>query len=278
MRTVAITMGGLCALLSSLVVVGSDLVRRTPPTCRPISRRSSAPKAATSGEIGTKNILQLNTTMFELYGDAGQDFQKEHPGAAPASSSACSRGPVDGSSSIAPAMAPLDAPSVPIVYQLLKSVGHSTMALAEVVVPYLNSPERPDLARLARRLPQPHAVRARRPRRDRHAGRLAADQPQHPAEQHRVHGRVPEDQRDLAGRAAGICQETGAAAEEEHRLGSADPGRALDGRDRRLEADARRRLGQDLRRPATRSTSPARTTSCSACWRSSSGRRPSTTG
>jgi hypothetical protein len=37
-------------------------------------------------------------------------------------------------------MAPLDAPSVPIVYQLLKSVGHSTMALAEVVVPYLNSP------------------------------------------------------------------------------------------------------------------------------------------
>jgi hypothetical protein len=37
-------------------------------------------------------------------------------------------------------MAPLEAPSVPIVYQLLKSVGHSTMALAEVVVPYLNSP------------------------------------------------------------------------------------------------------------------------------------------
>jgi len=39
-----------------------------------------------------------------------------------------------------PGMAPLEAPSVPIVYQLLKSVGHSTMALAEVVLPYLNSP------------------------------------------------------------------------------------------------------------------------------------------
>src|ERR1700724_752873 len=37
-------------------------------------------------------------------------------------------------------MAPIDAPSVPLVYQLLKSVGHSTMALAEVVVPYLDSP------------------------------------------------------------------------------------------------------------------------------------------
>ena len=41
-------------------------------------------------------------------------------------------------------MAPIDAPSVPIVYQLLKSVAHSTMALGEVVVPYLNSPN--DLA------------------------------------------------------------------------------------------------------------------------------------
>jgi len=37
-------------------------------------------------------------------------------------------------------MAPLDAPSVPIVYQLLKSVGHSTMALTEIVGPYLDNP------------------------------------------------------------------------------------------------------------------------------------------
>ena len=29
---------------------------------------------------------------------------------------------------------------MPIVYQLLKSIGHSTMALSEVVVPYLDSP------------------------------------------------------------------------------------------------------------------------------------------
>jgi len=37
-------------------------------------------------------------------------------------------------------MAPLEAPSVPIIYQLLKSVGHSTMALAEVVGPYVDNP------------------------------------------------------------------------------------------------------------------------------------------
>jgi hypothetical protein len=36
-------------------------------------------------------------------------------------------------------MEPLDAPPVPIAYQLMKSVGHSTMALAEVVMPYLDN-------------------------------------------------------------------------------------------------------------------------------------------
>jgi hypothetical protein len=32
-------------------------------------------------------------------------------------------------------MAPLEAPQVPIAYQLLKSAGHSTMAISEVVGP-----------------------------------------------------------------------------------------------------------------------------------------------
>ena len=36
---------------------------------------------------------------------------------------------------------PLEAPSVPLAYQLMKSTGHSTMALAEVVTPYLDNPE-----------------------------------------------------------------------------------------------------------------------------------------
>ena len=40
-----------------------------------------------------------------------------------------------------PGQPTLDAPSVPVVHQLLKSIGHSTMALAEVVGPYLNSPD-----------------------------------------------------------------------------------------------------------------------------------------
>ena len=39
-----------------------------------------------------------------------------------------------------PGQAPLEAPQVPIVYQLMKSVGHSTMALSQVVGPYLENP------------------------------------------------------------------------------------------------------------------------------------------
>jgi hypothetical protein len=39
-----------------------------------------------------------------------------------------------------PGQPPLEAPSVPIVYQLLKSIGHSTMALTQVVGPYLDNP------------------------------------------------------------------------------------------------------------------------------------------
>ena len=35
-------------------------------------------ETATPADIGTKNILQLNTTMFELYGNAAQGVQEEH--------------------------------------------------------------------------------------------------------------------------------------------------------------------------------------------------------
>jgi hypothetical protein len=138
MRTVAIVMGGVCALLSPLVVAGSGPAARA-ADLPPYFKEIVGTQTASAGEIGTKNILQLNTTMFELYGDAGQVFRKnilaEHPLILGLFSGAGGRFIL-----YRPGMAPLDAPPVPIVYQLLKSVGHSTMALAEVVVPYLNSP------------------------------------------------------------------------------------------------------------------------------------------
>ncbi len=92
-----------------------------------------------AGEIATGNVLQLNTTMFDLYANAAAIFKKNilanHPVILALFSGAGGRFIL-----YRPGMAPLEAPPVPIAYQLLKSVGHSTMALAEVVGPYLDNP------------------------------------------------------------------------------------------------------------------------------------------
>ncbi|WP_051013490.1 hypothetical protein [Methylocystis sp. SC2] len=127
-------------LLSSVVVFGLA----ASPTCatEPPSYFTGlvGVETASPADIANKNILQLNTTMFQLYGDAAQIFKKnilaKHPVILGLFSGAGGRFIL-----YRPGMAPIEAPQAPIVYQLLKSVGHSTMALAEVVVPYLNSPK-----------------------------------------------------------------------------------------------------------------------------------------
>jgi hypothetical protein len=98
---------------------------------------TQSPSAA---EVGTKNVLQLNKSMFELYGDAAQIFQRnflsQHPVILGLFSGAGGRFIL-----YRPGQAPLEGPPVPIDYQLMKSVGHSTMALGEIVVPFINSPD-----------------------------------------------------------------------------------------------------------------------------------------
>jgi len=93
-------------------------------------------------ETAAKNVLALNSSMFELYGDAATVFRKnilaQHPVILGLFSGAGGRLIL-----YRPGMAPLEAPQVPIVYQLLKSVGHSTMALAEVVGPYVDNSANP---------------------------------------------------------------------------------------------------------------------------------------
>jgi hypothetical protein len=96
-------------------------------------------ETATPAEVGAKNILALNATMFGLYANAAQIFKKnilaEHPVILGLFSGAGGRFIL-----YRPGQPPLEAPPVPIDYQLLKSVGHSVLALSEVVAPYLDSP------------------------------------------------------------------------------------------------------------------------------------------
>lgn len=126
-----------CLTIFATIFVGGGVAnaQSLPSYMTPIA----GPTSATPGDIATKDVLALNTGMFELYGDAAKIFQKnildQHPVILGLFSGAGGRLIL-----YRPGMPPLDAPQVPVVYQLLKSVGHSTMALAEVVGPYLNNP------------------------------------------------------------------------------------------------------------------------------------------
>src|SRR3954465_3244339 len=106
-----------------------------PSFMAPIAGRTDTTPAQTA----TNNALALNTGMFELYGDAARVFKKnilaKHPVILALFSGAGGRFIL-----YRPGMAPLDAPQGPVVYQLLKSIGHSTMALTQVVGPYLDNP------------------------------------------------------------------------------------------------------------------------------------------
>jgi hypothetical protein len=126
------------ATLASIVSVGLGSTARAqdlPSYMAPISGRTVSSPA----ETATKNVLALNTGMFELYDNAARIFERNilsrHPVILALFSGAGGRFIL-----YRPGMAPLEAPSVPIVYQLLKSVDHSTMALAQVVGPYLDNP------------------------------------------------------------------------------------------------------------------------------------------
>ncbi len=141
MRAIGIVMSGVSALMSLALTLGSEAPARAGDV-PDYFREIVGAETATPAEIGVKNILALNTTMFELYGNAGQIFKKnilaEHPVILGLFSGAGGRFIL-----YRPGQAPIDAPPVPLVYQLLKSVGHSTMALSEVVTPYLDSPNDP---------------------------------------------------------------------------------------------------------------------------------------
>ena len=141
MRTDSLLQRYACAALASIALAGlttaataQDRPADLPPFMAPIAGRT----VSTPAETATQNVLALNRGMFELYDDAARIFKQnilsKHPVILGLFSGAGGRFIL-----YRPGQAPLDAPSVPIVYQLLKSVGHSTMALTQVVGPYLDN-------------------------------------------------------------------------------------------------------------------------------------------
>jgi hypothetical protein len=126
------------AAVAALILTAARgaVAAEVPSAMEPISGIDTS----TAQETATKNVLALNSSMFELYDNSLHIFQNnilaKHPVILGLFSGAGGRFIL-----YRPGMAPLEAPSVPIVYQLLKSVGHSTMALSEVIIPYLENPD-----------------------------------------------------------------------------------------------------------------------------------------
>ena len=130
MRVHALVHTLISTTLTSIVLAGPGPMARAedlPSYMAPISGRTVSSPA----ETAVKNVLALNTGMFELYDNAAKIFERnilaKHPVILGLFSGAGGRFIL-----YRPGMAPLEAPSVPLVYQLLKSVDHSTMALAEI--------------------------------------------------------------------------------------------------------------------------------------------------
>jgi hypothetical protein len=90
-------------------------------------------------ETAKQDILALNTAMFGLYGESGKVFQRnilqQHPVILALFTGAGGRFIL-----YRPGQQPLEAPAVPIAYQMLKSVGHSSMVLPVMAGPHIDKP------------------------------------------------------------------------------------------------------------------------------------------
>jgi hypothetical protein len=89
--------------------------------------------------VAEQAVLALNSSMLRLYDESLAQFEHNLRGRVPIIL-ALFTGAGGQMILYRPGNPPEFAPPVPIVYQLAKSVGHSTMAIYQVVVPYLNNP------------------------------------------------------------------------------------------------------------------------------------------
>lgn len=94
---------------------------------------------ATDSEVAESAVLSLNASMMNLYDESLATFKHNMRQRVPIIVALFSG--QGGQMILYPPGRPAEvAPPVPITYQLAKSVGHSTMAIYEIVSPYLSDP------------------------------------------------------------------------------------------------------------------------------------------
>src|SRR4051794_31607907 len=96
-------------------------------------------KPASARAVAEQAVLALNSSMFRLYDESLEKFKQNLRDRVPIIL-ALFTGQGGRMILYRPGQAPEVAPPVPLVYQLAKSVGHSTMAIYQIVTPYLANP------------------------------------------------------------------------------------------------------------------------------------------
>jgi hypothetical protein len=94
---------------------------------------------ASARDVAEKAVLALNSSMMRVYDKSLETFKRNMRDRVPIIL-ALFTGQGGQMILYRPGHAPETAPPVPIVYQLAKSVGHSSMAVYQIVAPYLADP------------------------------------------------------------------------------------------------------------------------------------------
>ena len=128
MRSLFLGLMGLLTFVYSAPLLASDRASSVPANIQAQLGQS---------ETATRNLMKLNQSMFGIYEHAIKIFQKD----------LFSRHPViiaqlSGSGAhmvlYRPGFLPEEAPSIPFVYQIMKALAHSTLAVSEIVLPYVD--------------------------------------------------------------------------------------------------------------------------------------------
>lgn len=124
-------------ILATGLVVGSASAQ-TPANLPDYLANIAGNTASNPSDVATRDVLQLDLGMFTLYDRAANIYRRnilaKHPIILAMFTNEGGRLML-----YRPGQAPIDAPKVPKVYQILKSVGHSTMAISQVVIPSVNN-------------------------------------------------------------------------------------------------------------------------------------------
>ena len=125
-------------ILAAGLTVGAASAQ-TPANLPDYLANISGNTASNPSDVATRDILQLDIGMFSLYDRASNIYRRnilaKHPIILAMFTNEGGRLML-----YRPGQPPIDAPKVPKVYQILKSTGHSTMALSQVVIPSVNNP------------------------------------------------------------------------------------------------------------------------------------------